>query len=205
MFFTFLVFMLFSSAHFINFLITLFVICRFCILGGEQLRHDSPLRLLRGALQFLTILIHNNCTLPFSKNKRGLCYLFLLIRSLHAVSLALEESPFCVHFVKCLRVFYRTIPKPFVCQQDVIEFLHFLCMSSPFTLISLGRTTEIFLELFKDDCPQVYAPRSLKHLSRVAVRSSLKKTMKMLPHSVRSLHIPRDLHDYLLCIEPLHM
>lgn len=146
--------------------------------------------------------MRNDGRLYFNRQQRGKRYIYLIVRILHAVSLALEEDSFSSNFVKCMRVFHMTISDPYVSQIDVKHFLHFLWMLLPFKLISLMRVTEIYTRLFKNDNPRLYGPRSLKHLCRVSVRNCLRKNIQMLPQSVRKLHIPRALHDYLLCIMP---
>lgn len=44
---------------------------------------------------------------------------------------------------------------------------------------------------------EAFAPRSLKHLSRLEVRKSMAE-VRTLPKGVSELHIPRELHHYLL-------
>lgn len=144
--------------------------------------------------------VRSNGRLYFNKQQRGEHYIYLIARILHAVSLALNGDPSSWNFVKCMRVFHMTISDPYVSQMDVKHFLKFLWVLLPFKLISLASVFEIYTRLFKHDNTRIYGPRSLKHLCRVSVRNCLRKNKKMLPQSVRSLHIPRSLHDYLLCI-----
>lgn len=135
-------------------------------------------------------------------NQRGRRYIFLIIKSLETIKLALNNDTNACNYARCLEVFYRTIPDPFVSQGDMKGFLRFLLAMPPFIFDNLAVIAAIYNSYFLL-APMLYSPRSLKHLSRISVRHILRKNDKLLPHSVRRLHIPRELHDYLLCIEPM--
>lgn len=133
---------------------------------------------------------------------RGKRYMFLIIRTLEAIKLALNRNNNVFNYIRCLEVFYRTIPDPFVSHEDMTGFLRALLEMPPLQPGNLAIITEIYPRYFMH-IPTLYSPRSLKHLCRISVRHFLMQNDKLLPHSVRRLHIPRDLHDYLLCIEPI--
>lgn len=182
---------------------TIFIYVFFCFFSEHIIDDDqaTPYLLTDIATHIVeSHTVRNDGRLYFNKQERGKRYIYLIVRILHAVSLALKGDPSSYNFVKCMRVFHMTISDPFVCLVDVRHFLQFLWVLLPFNLISIVRVFDIYIRLFKNDNTRIYGPRSLKHLCRVSVRNCLRKNMKMLPQSVRSLHIPRALHDYLLCI-----
>lgn len=171
------------------------------IIDDDETRNFSPHLLTDIATHIVeSHTVRNDGRLYFNKQERGNRYIYLIARILHAVSLALKGDPSSYNFVECMRVFHMTVSDPVVNIVDVRHFLQFLWVLLPFKLISIVRVFNVYARLFFYDNSRIYGPRPLKHLCSVSVRNCLRKNMKMLPQSVRSLHIPRALHDYLLCI-----
>ncbi|XP_015920718.2 uncharacterized protein [Parasteatoda tepidariorum] len=94
--------------------------------------------------------------------------------------------------VKALKLLWCSIPDPFLTSSD------FLCLAgnNDFLLVEVLRVWILYERCVIGTTHLVSTPRTLKHLSRCAVRSSLADSFQ-LPKGIESLFIPRTLHHYL--------
>lgn len=175
---------------------------RLAVQESERMINHSPEDLADTARLILDDLKKTQGQIPYSTNQRGMRYICMMVKTLQIINEILESRENYDSVIESFGIIYRTIPDPFVSQEDMKEFIATVWRILPFGSETLELIINLYTTLFENVSPKLYTPRSLKHLCRISLRHILMRNLKLLPHSVRKLHIPRDLHDYILCIEP---
>ncbi|GFT09168.1 SOCS box domain-containing protein [Nephila pilipes] len=104
---------------------------------------------------------------------------------------------------ECFRLIWRAIPQSFIqCEEleSSIELENSLLAQNGVLRPKRFNENTEFCKMYKN-CVRnsawiTKAPRSLKHLSRCAIRKSLKESWN-LPHGISQLSLPKTLEQYL--------
>lgn len=131
------------------------------------------------------------------RKTRGCVRIIVINWILRAIILSWERHPSLDDHIRCVRLYFRSIPQPFISKNELQWFLrHLFCFSR--CTEGVKRITDLYETLFDLECSFPYRPRTLKHLCRCSVRNSLSGHSKTLPETVHTLDIPITLKHYLL-------
>lgn len=125
--------------------------------------------------------------------------LMQLLLGVEAILRKRSENGTHQEYVKCVKIYFRAAPWPFISSDEIRFVLDKFGCEKPLFVESMCRD---FNDLFPEFHRTQFAPRSLKELCRVELRENLtyrnEQRTSTLPVVVSALCIPHTLKDYLL-------
>ena len=152
----------------------------------------SGSHILTDVLKYIT---ERDDRFPDHRPKRRI---FFILKVLKALIMKKENDSSTQEYIKCFRSFFRVIPDPLICRDEVKSFLVFLFKDASCNGKAIEEFLNIYTDLFDLENSMSYAPRTLKHLSRYAVRKCIIRNSTAIKNCLDDLHLPVTLNNLLL-------
>lgn len=122
--------------------------------------------------------------------------IILIIQVLEGLTLYRYTDSNAFEYVRCIKLFFRTIPDSFVSKNEIQDFLRSSYFENKITEGIINSITKDYERLYIPQSIRPYGPNSLKHMCRVTIRRHCKEA---LPESLERMGIPKRWRNFLLC------